>query len=214
MRRIALTAAVALALVGAWTTTAVAQQDQPPPPSCTAATFRAFSGHVWDIDRWQRGAPKATTIAAQRRRLECAPPGHRAAMQHRWRTDKRAFYAEVHRCNSGTVVAGRVSFFDGPASTTASGQPVSRSGIALNIAPGTDAGWNNPTTRSWVATLQRFEVTIAGHTTILPVTDLGPSGFTGRAIDVTAAGVHALGLSTAAFPTDSQGTAKLIPPRC
>lgn len=213
MKRIALTAAVALALVGASAPAAVAQHHSPP-PSCTAAHFRPFSAQVWDIDRWQRGQPKQTTIAAQRRKLKCAPPGHRAAMRHRWRSDKRAFYREARRCQSGTVVEGRVSYFNGPASTTASGQPVSRPGIALNIAPGTDAGWNNSTTRSWVATLQRFTVTIAGHTTILPVTDLGPSGFTGRAIDVTAAGVHALGLSTLAFPTDSWGTAKLIPPRC
>lgn len=207
MKRLALLAVV----VGALTLPATAAASAHVPRSCTAEAFRPFSGHVWDIHRWGRGQPRPKTIAAQRRRLACAPPGNRHAMQHRWRTDKRAFYAEAHRCRSGTVVEGRVSYFGG--GLMASGHFTSEPAIALNIAPGTEAGWDNSTTRGWLAALQRFRVTIAGHTAVLFAGDLGPAGFTQRAIDVTEGGVTALGLG-GAFPTDAIGRAQLIPPRC
>jgi len=167
---------------------------------------------VWNTRRWQRGAPKASAIAAHRRHVRCASgPGHRAAIIHRWNVDRRRFYRERHRCSSGTVVTGRVSYFGG--GLEASGHYTSEPGIALNIAPGSEAGWDNAITRGWLSKLQRFWVTIAGHRAVLPVTDLGPAGFTWRAIDVTEGGVAALGLS-GAFPTDAIGTARLVPPGC
>lgn len=111
----------------------------------------------------------------------------------------------------GDVLKGKVSWFNGPSPSTASGRPVTDPGLALNIAPGTDAGWDNPTTRAWVNASQMFRVRIGGHSADLPVTDLGPSGFTGRAIDVTEAGVHKLGWKNAAtFPTDAIGTATML----
>lgn len=224
MKRIAIAAVAALALVSASTATAAstptpAQASAKPPPTCTAPVFRPFSAKVWNLDRWRRGQPKAKTIEAQRRRVKCAGPGHRRAMQHRWRADKRAYYAERGRCRSGDVIEGRVSWFNGPSSSTASGLPVSLPGLALNIAPGTDSGWNNSTTRGWMAAAaagnpQIGVTTISGRTTRLPIIDLGPSGFTRRAIDVTEAGVLKLGLSPSSFPTDSIGRVKLLPDGC
>lgn len=107
---------------------------------------------------------------------------------------------------SGNAVRGKVSWFSG--GTMASGLNTDTDpGIALNIDPGTDSGWNNPTTRKWLAARQPFLVQIAGHQAILPVTDMGPAGSTGRAIDVDLAGVRRMGFSPSNFPTDAVGTA-------
>lgn len=113
------------------------------------------------------------------------------------------------------VITGKVSYFDGPSSTTASGTPVSSPGLALNLNPGTDSGWNNSTTQGWMDAARSgnpvfARTTITGKTANLPIIDLGPSGFTGRAIDVTAAGARKLGLSTSSFPTDSIGKAAIL----
>lgn len=177
---------------------------------------RSLTAKVWNPARWRRGAPKHAAIAAHRRQVRCAAgPGHRAAIRHRWAVARDRY--RHHRrhelyCRSGVVVRGRVSYFGG--GLTASGLIAdSTPGLALNIAPGTDSGWNNATTRSWVEHRQPFRVTIASHTATLPVIDLGPAGFTQRAIDVTTPGVGVLGLS-GAFPTDAIGTAKLIPTGC
>lgn len=133
-------------------------------------------------------------------------------MLKRWQKDRRRFAHKRHHCRSGYLVQGRVSVFGG--GLEASGHYTSEPGIALNIAPGTDGGWNNSLTRTWLSRLQRFRVTIAGRSAVLPVTDLGPAGFVGRAIDVTEGGAAALGLSVSYFPTDSVGTARLIPDGC
>jgi hypothetical protein len=135
-------------------------------------------------------------------------------MQENWDRRRATFYKyRRHQlyCRSGTVVRGRVSYFGG--GLMASGHYTSEPAIALNLAPGSEAGWDNATTRGWLLKLQRFRVTIAGHSAVLFVGDLGPAGFTHRAIDVTEGGVAALGLS-GAFPTDAIGTARLIPPGC
>lgn len=106
-----------------------------------------------------------------------------------------------------------MSYFTG--GLTASGLMATEPGIALNIDPSSEpGGWNNSTTAGWIRTLQRFRVTIAGHSAILRVIDAGPASWTGRHIDVTEAGVVEMGLSPAAFPTDSIGRAKLIPAGC
>lgn len=167
---------------------------------------------VWSPKRWQRGAPKSAAVATHRTQIRCAKgPGHRAAIIHRWESERSRFRHRRHHCRGGFTLHGRVSYFGG--GLEASGHYTSEPGIALNIAPGSDAGWNNSITRGWLASGQRFWVTIAGHRAILPVTDLGPAGFTQRAIDVTEGGVAALRLS-GAFPTDVIGTARLIPPGC
>jgi len=181
----------------------------------TAKQFAPFSHRVWQLDRWRRGAPKATTIAAYHHKLSCAAgPPNRQAMQERWHREQAAYFAHRHHeryCRSGRVIRGRVSYFGG--GLMASGHYTSEPAIALNLDPGTESGWDNATTRGWVASLQRFRVTIAGHSAVLFAGDLGPAGFTYRAIDVTEGGVAALGL-VGAFPTDAIGTARLIPPGC
>ncbi len=113
----------------------------------------------------------------------------------------------------GGIIKGRVSYFGGGA--TAGGGNTSQPGLALNLNPGTDSGWNNPTTQGWMEKARAGHpvygrTTIAGHTANLPIIDLGPSGFTGRAIDVTEGGVRKLGLDTANFPTDSIGTVEIL----
>lgn len=178
----------------------------------TAKQFVSFSQRVWDPARWHRGNPRPRTIAAYHRKLSCAVgPRNRQAMQERWDRDRGKFLSRRRYCRSGTVITGRVSYFGG--GLMASGHYTSEPAIALNIAPGTESGWDNPTTRSWVARQQRFRVTIAGHSAILFAGDLGPAAATGRAIDVAEGGVAALRLS-GAFPTDAIGTAKLIPQGC
>lgn len=117
--------------------------------------------------------------------------------------------------DGGQVVTGRVSWFNGPSSSTASGLPVSKPGLALNLNPGTDSGWNNSTTDRWMALAGAGNpvygrTTIAGKTANLPIIDKGPSGYTGRAIDVTEAGVRKLGLNPATFPTDSIGKVRIL----
>jgi hypothetical protein len=181
----------------------------------TAKQFASFSHRVWKLSRWRRGAPKASTIAAYHHKLSCAAgPRNRQAMQERWHREQDAYFAHRHHeryCRSGTVVRGRVSYFGG--GLMASGHYTSEPAIALNLDAGTEAGWNNATTRSWLSKLQRFRVTIASHSAVLFVGDLGPAASTYRAVDVSEGGVAALGL-TGAFPTDAIGTARLIPPGC
>jgi hypothetical protein len=113
----------------------------------------------------------------------------------------------------GGIVTGKVSYFGG--GSTAGGKNTSEPGMALNLHPGTETGWDNPTTRGWMDASNAGHpvygrVTIDGHTANLPITDLGPAGFTGRAIDITEGGVSKLGLSTASFPTDSIGKVAIL----
>lgn len=113
----------------------------------------------------------------------------------------------------GGLVSGKVSWFQGGA--TAGGKNTSQPGVALNLHPGTDSGWNNETTQGWMADSRAghpdfVRVTIAGHSANLPIIDLGPAGSTGRAIDVTEGGVHKLGFTPDNFPTDAIGTATLL----
>jgi hypothetical protein len=184
----------------------------------TAKQFRPFSAKVWQLDRWRRGWPKDSTVDAYQRKLLCAAgPGHRQAMQNRWSRDRGRYDRHRHHeryCRSGYIVRGRVSVFGG--GLTASGLIASSTpGLALNIDPGDEPdGWNNSTTAAWIARRQLFHVEILGHGADLPVIDAGPASWTGRSIDVTEPGASALGLSISAFPTDSVGTARLIPFGC
>ena len=106
---------------------------------------------------------------------------------------------------------GRATWFNGGA--TAGGSDTSRPGVALNLNPGTDSGWNNATTQHWMD-LSRAgnphyaKVTVGGHSALLPITDLGPAGWTGNAIDVTEGGVRKLGFTTANYPSGSTALAQ------
>jgi TP901 family phage tail tape measure protein len=108
----------------------------------------------------------------------------------------------------GLVVKGRVSWFGGGA--TAGGKDTSQPGLALNLHPGTESGWNNATTQGWMKASRAGhpvvgDTLIKGHHAHLPIIDLGPAASTGRAIDVTEGGVRELGFSTSGFPTDATG---------
>ena len=97
-RLVALATIAAFALASTLAATAASEDNStnhhtPPPLSCTVQAFRPFSAKVWDPAHWQRGKPKHSTVQAQRRRLACASPGHRIAMQQTWRRDQEAFYA-------------------------------------------------------------------------------------------------------------------------
>lgn len=113
----------------------------------------------------------------------------------------------------GHSLSGKVSWFNGGA--TAGGSTTSQPGVALNLHPGTESGWDNKITRGFMADSlaghpDYIRLTIQGHTAVLPITDLGPAGFTHRAIDVTEGGVRKLGISTGAFPTDAIGKAAFL----
>jgi hypothetical protein len=114
----------------------------------------------------------------------------------------------------GGVVTGKVSYFGGGA--TAGGSTTSAPGVALNLDPGNEpGGWNNDTTQGWMSDSNAghpvfAKVTIGGKTANLPITDLGPASWTGRAIDVTEGGVRKLGLDPGAFPTDTIGKAVIL----
>jgi len=114
---------------------------------------------------------------------------------------------------NGHSLSGKVSWFSGGA--TAGGSNTSRPGVALNLHPGTESGWDNKITRGFMADSlaghpDYIRLSINGHTAVLPITDLGPAGFTNRAIDVTEGGVRKLGFSTGAFPTDTVGKAVFL----
>lgn len=195
------------------------EAEAKPHPKPTWNNTHAWIDTVWQPKRWQRGQPKQRSLRYYRWALRNAASDiDRKLIKRRWRKSKRAYYKHRSYCRSGMVIEGRVSWFsDG---VTASGLSAAyNAGLAINIAPGTDSGWSNSTTRGWVAAAARgkpvmFRVRIAGRTAIMPVIDLGPAGWVNRAIDVSGPGVDMLGLSRSAFPTDSIGRAKLIPEGC
>jgi len=126
-------------------------------------------------------------------------------MVARWRSDRhRYFRHRAHElyCRGGQIFAGRVSTFGPPGEgpgRTASGVSSAEPGIAI---------YNYSTLG------HLFRVTIAGHSAILRQTDIGPAPWTHRVTDVTGAGSRVLGIDPAAFPTDSYGTARELPPGC
>lgn len=113
------------------------------------------------------------------------------------------------RMASGGFVQGKISTFGPPgeaAGPTAYGGSSAQAGIAVNPG-GTPTSWNAP--EALALRGKRMRVTVAGHTAILPVIDKGPSA-AGRKIDITGAGVAALGIPYRSFPTDAIGTAQVV----
>ena len=114
---------------------------------------------------------------------------------------------------AGQILKGRVTWFNG--GPTAGGSNTSLPGLALNLHPGTDSGWNNPTTDDWMRRSLAghpvfARVSVGGKSANLPITDKGPAGWTGNAIDVTQGGVGKLGFSTSNFPSGTVGTAEIL----
>lgn len=194
------------------------------PVSAGTATVQQVSPaieRVWDLSKWRRGQPSMKVLRAYRRTLVRAKNDqHRAAIKRRWRAAKRAFYRHrAHRkyCRSGQVFEGRISWFsDG---ITASGLSAgSVAGVAINPVPGTDA-WNSPLTDSWMAAARSGDPVIVlvkavGRKIRVPIIDKGPAAWVARGIDFSGPMVDAMGLSRSAFPTDSWGTARIIPEGC
>lgn len=91
--------ALVVSAVLAFSVGPAAQAHAHSPATChgretTAMQFAPFSAAVWDAAHWQRGAPQARTVEAQRLSLRCAAgPGHRHAMRLTWRRDETAYYA-------------------------------------------------------------------------------------------------------------------------
>lgn len=72
-------------------------------PACSsgpvsAAEFRPWAKAVWGLERWRRGDPKASTIAAYHAKLRCAAgPRNRQAMQEDWHRKQSIYFAHRHK---------------------------------------------------------------------------------------------------------------------
>jgi hypothetical protein len=59
--------------------------------------FQDFAVDVWEKPRWQRGEPKAKTIATAHHWIYCSRgTGERGALKRSWRESKRAFFEHRH----------------------------------------------------------------------------------------------------------------------
>lgn len=174
--RLALWAVALIAVPGASATALHEGDSQPIPTRCAAPAFARFSARVWAPQRWQRGAPKKTTFAAQRRRLGCAG-SDRAAMRNRWRRDRARYRRHRVFCYSGTQIDGLATFYSGGG--TADGiHEASEPGIALRLS----------------SFGQTFDVSLAGSRPVrLLHIDYGPAEWTGHAVDLTEAAVERFG---------------------
>lgn len=122
---------------------------------------------------------------------------------------KHTLYAQLgkrinHLCRPIHVVTGRTSVFNDSQTYTGI-SAASNEGLAININPGTDSGWSNATVRRWADTGQRFHVRLLGKRRMTRLIDLGPAGFTHRALDFSQPLAAAMGFGSN-FPTDSVGS--------
>jgi hypothetical protein len=82
----------------------------PCPPKLSLPAFEKFAQSVWEKPRWERGAPKAKTIAAARQFIYCSRgSGKRGELKQRWEVLRGTFYA--HR--SAMLWRERVAPFPG-----------------------------------------------------------------------------------------------------
>lgn len=141
-------------------------------------------------------------------------------IRHRRAKHKRCKHGDFKRlqdridklCRPKHVVTGRVSYFNDSQTYTGI-SAASHEGLAVNIAPGTDWGWNNSRVRRWADSGQRFIVELQGRKRKTRIIDLGPAGSTGRALDFSAPLANAMGWGSN-FPTDSIGRLYLIRKGC
>lgn len=91
MRRTTIIAALALALAAAFAHGATAVPYRSADACQFDKPFPAFARATWDERRWRRGAPKASTFKAERKRLSCATTGRRAKMAQTWRKERLEF---------------------------------------------------------------------------------------------------------------------------
>lgn len=108
----------------------------------------------------------------------------------------------------------RVSWFTG--SMTASGMNANkRAGVALNLRPGTEAGWDNERTNKWMIAAREgnpyyARIVIRGRKITVPIIDKGPHESTNRGIDLTLRAVKRMGWEGPDFPTDAFGKVYLL----
>lgn len=150
-------------------------------------------------------------MAVPSRRRRPKHPKHRHPLLPPWY--EPPIWASNFLMAAPSIIKGKVSWFRGGA--TAGGSNTAHPGIALNLNPGTESGWNNNVTQSWMEQSKAghpvfASVAIGSHKANLPIIDLGPAASTGRAIDVTQGGVGKLGFDTSNFPTDTFGTATIL----
>jgi len=191
------------------------------PAEAKPATYNALTPLIdaaWDKPRWRRGQPKAQVIRFYRRSLARADRIDRKLIKQRWRKAKRTYYKHRKYCRSGMVIEGRSSYFsDG---ITASGMSAAHNaGLALNLAPGTESGWNNERTQRWMARARAgnpvyAEVRLLGRRGVFPIIDLGPAGWVGRLADYSLPAVYELGFTPANFPTDAISYVRILPSAC
>ena len=117
--------------------------------------------------------------------------------------------------NPGVILKGRVSYFGGEG--TAGGYHASTdAGVALNLVPGSEDGWNNDVTQQWMTWAREgrpmmVRVNTQGKSAVMPIIDVGPAGWTNRAIDITEPGVFKMGFrNLGEFKTDEQGTIQFL----
>jgi hypothetical protein len=105
----------------------------------------------------------------------------------------------------GVSFSGPVSTFGPPGeaagSTALSGHSSAEPGLSLRI-PGTT--WSDGRNRALMGHV--FRLVVGGHSANLRDIDLGPADWTGKNIDVTGAGVAALGIPYGSFPTGAIGS--------
>lgn len=107
-------------------------------------------------------------------------------------------------CRPIHEVSGRVSHFND--STTATGlSAATHEGLAVNLNPGTDAGYLAPVRRGWTVRSPILLVKLLGRSRITRIVDSGPAGFTRRALDFSWPLLRAMGWSPGNFPTDAWG---------
>lgn len=190
-----------------------------PQPKPTWNSTHAWIDTVWKLDRWQRGQPKQRSLRYYRWALRNAASDiDRKLIKRRWRKSKRAYYRHRSYCRSGMLIEGRSSYFsDG---ITASGMSAAHNaGLALNLAPGTESGWNNERTQRWMARARAgnpvyAEVRLLGRRGVFPIIDLGPAGWVGRLADYSLPAVYELGFTPANFPTDAISYVRILPSAC
>lgn len=162
--------------------------------------------------------------------LSDVPAGIKAEAKAEASVDKEGSFAKAYSCNAdgqpgvdcisfdraaeGAFTKGKVSWFSDE--RTASGiSAKDEEGVALNLRPGTRKGWYNKKTKAWMSAAKAgnpfcAKISLKGRSAVFPIIDLGPSEYTGLAIDVSLPAVQALGYTDQSFPVRSIASARVV----
>lgn len=184
-----------------------------PPPQAEQPAVRVATCHKVTPETYNRQIRKLDRIAPAKHKRHRAK--HKVC---KWTKYKPVVDQITELCRPIEVTFGKGSWFDD--TTTSTGRSAAtHAGLALNLNPGTDAGYNNSTTQRWVAMVRAHAppiilVKYAGRSHYTTIVDTGPAGSTGRALDFSKPLIHAMGWNSLNFPTDSWGTAYEIRRGC